>query len=161
MSFHVDRRLVLSVSLVVLSVVCLRATTLAATPTPASSPSPAPTTSPAAVDQKVLGQAKSWYNMLASGTIDRSQLTKDMSDALTPEKVTMISTQLKQLGTPKTFTQLDTAAVGAYTVYHYNVGLAGGALVMTFALDQAGKIAGINLRPAGAAPSTAPTSSPH
>jgi len=125
-----------------------------ATPTPAStaSPSPTPTASVSAADQKVLDRAKTWYGMLQTGKIDRAQLTKDMNDALTPAKVEAISQQLKPLGAPSSFTQKDLSAVGAYTVYHYNVAVSGGTLVMTFALDKSGQIAGINLRPAGATP---------
>lgn len=90
--------------------------------------------------------------MLQTGKIDRSQLTKDMNDALTPAKVETIAQQLKLLGTPSTFTQKDTSTVGAYNVYHYNVGISGGMLIMTFALDKSGQIAGLNLRPAGNGP---------
>jgi hypothetical protein len=118
----------------------------------AASPSPAATASLSAADQKVLAQAKAWYGMLQTGKIDRTQLTKDMNDAMTPQKVEAIAQQLKSLGAPSSFTQKDTSVVGAYTVYHYNVAVAGGVLVMTFALDKSGQIAGINLRPASATP---------
>jgi hypothetical protein len=139
--------------------------TLVCTPRPASAASPAPGASPTAtssstpapaasgaVDPKVLTRARSWYDMLESGSIDRSQLTKDMDAAMTPDKVSQIAANLKLLGTPTSFTQIDSAAVSAYTVYHYRVGLASGALVMTLALDASGKIAGINLRPDQATP---------
>ena len=90
--------------------------------------------------------------MMQTGKIDRTQLTKDMNDALTPEKVAAIAQQLKPLGAPSSFAQKDSSVVGAYTVYHYNVAVSGGVLVMTFALDKSGQIAGLNLRPASATP---------
>ena len=119
-------------------------------PTPAASPSPQPSSSTMTIDEKVLGRAKSWFAMLQSGTIDRSQLTQPMNDALTADKLTQISTQLKQLGAPASFTQIDSGPVGPYTVYHYRVGFAAGALIMTVGLDSSGKIAGLNLAPAPA-----------
>jgi hypothetical protein len=118
----------------------------------AASPSPTATASLSAADQKVLDRAKTWYGMMQTGKIDRTQLTKDMNDALTPEKVAAISQQLKPFGAPSSFTQKDSSVVGSYTVYHYNVGISGGVLVMTFALDKSGQIAGLNLRPASATP---------
>lgn len=111
-----------------------------------------PAASLSAADQKVLERAKSWYGMLQTGKIDRSQLDKDMNDALTPQKVEAIAQQLKPLGPPSSFTQKDTSVVGAYTVYHYNVGVTGGTLVMTFATDKNGQVAGLNLRAAGSGP---------
>jgi len=120
--------------------------------TPVAVSSPAASASLSPVDEKTLERAKSWYQMLQSGTIDRSQLTKDMNDALTPDKVSQISSQLKQLGSPTSFTQDDTSTVQAYTVYHYDVVVTGGTLIMTFALDQSGKVAGLNLRPASGKP---------
>jgi len=151
-----QRRILLAASCAALGFVLSTMSARAAspTPTPAStaSPSPAATASVSAADQKVLDRAKSWYGMLQTGKIDRTQLTKDMNDAMTPAKVEAISQQLKALGSPTTFTQKDTSVVGAYSVYHYNVTVSGGTLVMTFALDKSGQIAGINLRPAGATP---------
>jgi uncharacterized iron-regulated membrane protein len=122
------------------------------TPSPtssASSPTSSPTPMGAVSDDKaVQARAKTWFAMLQSTKIDRSQLTKAMNDALTSDKVQMVADQLKTLGPVTSFTPIDKTVQSPYTVYRYRVGFATTALVFTFSLDPNGKIAGLYLSPA-------------
>ena len=85
--------------------------------------------------------------MLQSGTIDRTQLDKQMNAALTDATVKKVSTQLQSLGDPASFTLTDKMVSGQFTVYHYRVGLATTRVYFTFTLDPDGKIAGLFVSP--------------
>ncbi len=126
-------------------------TALADTATPSSTSSPASSPTPmgsVTSDKTVEARAKTWFGMLQSAKIDRSQLTKTMNDALTSDKVNMVAAQLKTLGPSTSFTPIDKNQQPPYTVYRYRIGFATAALVFTFSLDPDGKIAGLYLTPA-------------
>ncbi len=110
-----------------------------------SSPSPSPVASPS--DMEITTRARSWYGMLQSGTIDRTQLDKQLNAALTDAVVKKVSAQLQTLGDPTSFTLTDKMVSGSFTIYHYRVGLATTRVYFTFTLDPDGKIAGLYVSP--------------
>jgi len=85
--------------------------------------------------------------MLQSGTIDRTQLDKQLNAALTDAVVKKVSAQLQTLGDPTSFTLTDKMVSGSFTIYHYRVGLATTRVYFTFTLDPDGKIAGLYVSP--------------
>ena len=101
-------------------------------------------TSPASTDDKAVAhRAQAWFAMLQSGNIDRTQLTREMNDGLTTDKLHQLSAQLKPLGVPSSFTLIDKTMKGSYTVYRYHLDVTSGALVFTFVVDLTAKIAGL------------------
>lgn len=144
--------------------VLLLAGTLAATPPmagangsqpiPPSEPAPPPMTNalpaagaPVAAAPK-LAQAKAAFAQLQSGSLDRSMLDTQMNAALTEDKVSAVKAAIGPLGTPATFVEVRTGTQGGYPYGVYLVTFANGTKVnFVFALDNQGKIAGMQLTP--------------
>lgn len=108
--------------------------TVAATPAPGE-------------DAAVTVRAKEWFTRVQKGDIDRPQLTDDMNAALPTDKEAQLAASLRPLGDPTMFVFLGKTTLGVFTVYQYDVTCPNGELVFTFALDQAGKVAGIHFKP--------------
>ncbi len=98
-------------------------------------------------DAAVTVRAKEWLHRLQSGNIDRSQLTKQMSDALTPASLISLKQQLGALGEPASFIYKGKQAAGGDTAYLYRIAFSSLTATMTFTLNTAGKIGGLFLRP--------------
>lgn len=115
-------------------------TNATASPAPSSSATIAPAPSS---DKAVAARAREWFGRLQRGDIDRTQLTKEMSDGLPADKVAQLSAALKPLGDPRSFTLIDKTQRDTFTVYRYHLDVTGGALTFTFVLDSAAMIAGL------------------
>jgi len=129
---------------VLLSLCAVRAAVADTSPSPAS-------TAPAASPQDTAARAKDWLHRLQTGDIDRAQLTAQMSAALSPDKVTQISSQFAPLGDPASFTFLEQQPVPSdptMTAYVYRVVFKTTTLNEIFSLDKDGKVAGILFQPA-------------
>ena len=106
----------------------------------------------AADDAAVTTRAKSWFNQIQIGTIDRSQLDAKMNAVLTDSTVAQVSAKIEALGNPSAFTLIKKMTQGSVTAYVFVVEFPTVTLYETFALDPDGKIAGLLITPQ--APST-------
>ncbi|MBV8490097.1 MAG: hypothetical protein JO199_06145 [Candidatus Eremiobacteraeota bacterium] len=114
---------------------------------PATSATPAPTPTP---DPAVVARAKSWFKMLQSGTLDRTQLDPAAAKQLTDAMISQVSQQIGSLGDPVTFEQMQTAVKDGSNVYVYELAFGNSTkLLYVFAVDQtSGKITGFWLKAA-------------
>ena len=134
---------------IVLALCCaLPAAALADAPSPAPSgaaatPSPAP-------DPAVLARAKTWFHMMQTGKIDKSQLDATMAGLLTDDVVAGMAAKIGPLGDPVTFEQVQTGTVSGNAVYVYELAFGNGTkLDFVFAVDGNGKVSGLRLKPSG------------
>lgn len=127
---------------VVAAFVAAQASVLAQTASPSPAASVAPTEDPA-----ITARAKDWLHRLETNDIDRAQLNAQMSDVLTPDRAKQFAAQLGVLGDPTSFTFVSRQMMSGFTVYTYRAVFKGGVLNETFALDSAGKVAGLRLTP--------------
>jgi hypothetical protein len=112
-----------------------------APPAPVATASVAPGDDPA-VDAKV----RTFWNQLASGEIDRSDLTSDFAALLTPEYLTQVHAGIELLGELRSFTFVGTRQGDNVTIYRYALAFAGGAEhEWDVAITSDGKIAGSRL----------------
>ncbi|HME81246.1 MAG TPA: serine hydrolase domain-containing protein [Candidatus Eremiobacteraceae bacterium] len=111
-----------------------------------ATPTPAPTSAPGE-DPAITARAKEWFVRLEKNDIDRSQLTADMSNALTTDKAAQLAAALGPMGAPTAFVYIGKTVKDPYTIYQYLVQGGQGALVFTFVLDPAGKVAGMFVKP--------------
>ena len=115
-----------------------------------ASPSPAPSASASAqpLDPAVLGRAKDWFHRVQTGTIDRTQLSDDLSARLGPDNGAALAKQTGGLGDPATFEFARTIATDAETTYIFRLTFASGqALSWALTIDATGKITKLALRP--------------
>lgn len=99
-------------------------------------------------DAAVTKLARQWWTAFRSGKIDRSRLTKAMSEALTPSLLAQSQAGLKHLGDPVRWIFRSKRESGEATVYVYRVTFASGqALHVVMALTANGKLAGYSVRP--------------
>lgn len=101
----------------------------------------------AADDAAVTARAKSWFNQVQIGTIDRSQLDAKMNAVLTDSTVAQVSAKIEALGNPSAFTLIKKMTQGSVTAYVFVVEFPKVMLYETFALDPDGKIAGLLITP--------------
>ena len=123
--------------------------TPSAAPAATASAAPGAATPTPQPDPAVEARAKSWYHMLETGTIDRSQLAPvavaDYSDA----KIAQAAVALKQFGDPVTFEQEQTGNSQGSSVYVYLLTFGNGQkLIYVFAFDAQGKVTGLRVSPA-------------
>lgn len=110
-------------------------------PAPVASASQAPNDN-AAIDARV----RTFWNQLASGTVDRSTLTSDFSAALTPALLAQVRQGIELLGELHSFTFIGIRTAGGLTVYRYSLVFASGTEhEWDVALTPNGKIAGSRL----------------
>ena len=107
----------------------------------ASLDTPAPGENPT-----ITALAREWTHRLQTGDIDRSQLTPQMSAFLKPADVPLFESQLGELGPPSAFIYRGKKTAGNVTAYSYRVKFKGTALTFVIAIDNAGKIAGLDFR---------------
>lgn len=98
-------------------------------------------------DAAVTTRAKEWLHRLQSGDIDRSQLTKQMSDALTPTSVSTLKQQLGALGEPSGFIYKGKQLTSGETTYLYRVVFSALTATMSLTVRPSGEISGMYLRP--------------
>jgi hypothetical protein len=110
---------------------------------PMTAPMPASTAVPTA-DPHMLARAKSWFAMIQAGKIDRSQLNASANEALTDAKVTAAQSAVGSLGTPVSFVQQRAGSQGSINYAIYLLTFQNGQkLSFLFAVDQQGKVAGL------------------
>ncbi len=98
-------------------------------------------------DATITARAKQWLHRLQSGDIDRSQLTKRMSDALTPTSVISLKQQLGGLGEPSSFIYKGKQLTSGETTYLYRLSFSALTATLSLTIDPLGKISGMYLRP--------------
>jgi hypothetical protein len=98
----------------------------------------------------VTDNAKAWFAALQAGKLlDADQLDQQMKDLLTPSALQSVQSLLKDTGAPKSFDQTDTRTVQGLNVYVFKITFDKAApLDFIYALDAAGKIAGLRFVPA-------------
>jgi D-alanyl-D-alanine carboxypeptidase len=107
----------------------------------AVAPAPAP-----GDDPKIDALARSFWDQLASGTVDRSRLSPAFADLLTPELLAQIRQGITSLGTLRTFTFAGKTDAGGPTLYRYVLTFADGAdHEWDVAIGSDGRIAGSRL----------------
>ena len=111
-------------------------------------PTSAPSAGPAAEDPVVTAAVRKQYFAWQSGTLDRAAYSDEANKQFAPGLVSQISSQLQQLGDPTVFIFLGRKTQGEYRIYSYEVDTPKAKLRMAYALDAAGKIAGIQFAPA-------------
>jgi len=116
-------------------------------PGPAATDPAQATAAPVAEDRAVTKRAKEWLHRVQSGTIDRSQLDKTVNDALTDDIVKQGVDKLGSLGTPLSFSYLETKSFPPNTVHVYKVEFKKVKMYWFFSTDDAGKISGFQLLP--------------
>jgi hypothetical protein len=117
----------------------------AASPAATAAPTAAPSASP-----EINARAKEWLGRIQSGKIDRTQLTKTMSDQLTDAMVTSVANQVGPLGPATKLELVQVLHQGGNTAYVYNATFAGdSSWLFAFVLDDASsKISGLRIKPA-------------
>lgn len=93
-------------------------------------------------DPALTARAKTVWNQLASGVVDRSQFTDAANKIFTPELIAQASAQLKPLGQPTAFVYQGKEQAQGLTAYRYHLTFTSGVvLTLVMALDSYGKIA--------------------
>jgi hypothetical protein len=113
----------------------------AATPAPvAATPSPNPV---------IMARAKTFYRALATGTIDRSQLSAQANAKLTDEAVKAVAAKLAPLGEPVTFEYVKSEQQGGSMLHAYLLGFGNGQkLEFVVGFDAQDKVSALALQPA-------------
>ena len=93
-------------------------------------------------DYAVTVRAKEWVHRLQTADIDRTQLTPEMSQALTATLVQQVAGEVGTLGAPLTFQFAGKQAGAGFTAYAYRVEFRAGVRRFIIAIDGAGKIGG-------------------
>lgn len=94
-------------------------------------------------DPKITALAKQWVKRVQTGTVDRTQLTAEMSKALTPVLVKNVAAQFGALGPLTSIAYRSKKVVNGITVYTYALAFGPSKLTLTIGLDGTGKIAEI------------------
>jgi hypothetical protein len=119
---------------------------------------------PQTEDPAVTVRAKDALHRVQTGTVDRAQLTQELSSALSNDALSRASTALGALGEPQRYEFAGKAARGNLNVYVYHVTFNKGVkLDEVIAFDDTNKIARLFFTrtpgPGDASPAPAPTSS--
>ncbi len=124
----------------VFALAALEATALAA-PVPSTTPSP---------NVAMMDRAKEFFHRIATGDIDRSELTPQMNDALTNAMIKQVAAQVAPLGDPTSFQQVQSGRQGGSEYYIYVVTFpSGDRWNYLFVYDPvAKKISGLRITPA-------------
>jgi hypothetical protein len=139
-----------------------------ATATPSAAPSPVPLAAPPASaspattavptsvatavvvpvkeDPAVTKRAREWFHRMQIGSVERSELSAQMSAALTDALVTKTAAQLAPLGEPTSFKYVKAYLVGDQLAYVYQVSVPSGSFYWWFGLDTKGQITGFYVR---------------
>jgi CubicO group peptidase (beta-lactamase class C family) len=108
-----------------------------------------PTTTAAGEDIAVTTRARAEFLAFQSGSVDPSRYDLQMVDVLTRQRIATASHELSLLGDVQSFVFVGKASADELrlTVYRYTVICVGGEESMTFVINSAGKIAGIQFNP--------------
>jgi hypothetical protein len=111
--------------------------------------SPAPQSAATATpDPAVLARARAMFASLQAGKIDRSQLNAQANASIDDATIKRAHDAVAALGTPVTFEAENAITRDGVTLYVYLVTFGGGqSLSFGFALDPAGKVAGMQILP--------------
>lgn len=109
--------------------------------------SSAPSSPAAQIDPKVAAMAKDWLHRIQTGNVDRSQLTNEMSAALTPALVQQVGAQLAPLGDPTSVSFVGSQTAGGITIYQFVLTFKASTVNEYIGIDGAGKIAGLRFTP--------------
>jgi hypothetical protein len=117
----------------------------AAPAAPAAAPAPTPTAIPddPAVDKRAKAEFLGWQ----SGTLDKSRYTKALVAAATDDQIAQASPQLKALGDFKSIVFTAGWLRDGYKQYQYLITCTKSPILMLYALDADGKVAGVRFRP--------------
>lgn len=97
----------------------------------------------------VTARAKIILQQICDGSIDRSQLSAAMNEALTPQMLSALGTRFRQLGFAQTWVYRGTKADASETAYIYRVTFTGGQkLSVTMTVGKDGKISDYSASPA-------------
>lgn len=102
---------------------------------------------PSQVDGRIASLAKKWFYRFQTGRIDRSALDRRINAQLTTEMIRSEAQVLQTFGTPKRFVYLGTDKVQYATGYHFLILFKNGSIIESIALDDDGKIGGIDFQP--------------
>ena len=123
-----------------------------ATPSPAVSAAPAvtPSPEPAPTSAAIDANARKWFEAFAAGKLyDASQLTPQAKTAFTDDVLSQVHAGLAPGGVIKTFVLTRSLRAQGVNIYVYNVVMQSGlAVTYMYAVDDAGKVAGIRFSPA-------------
>jgi hypothetical protein len=115
-----------------------------ATPAATATPSPAPSADPA-----ITARAKSFYHSLATGMLDRSQLSAPANAKMTDQTVKDVAAKLAPMGEPVTFEYVKSGHQSGSTLYAYLLGFGNGQkLEFVLGIDAQGKVSALALQPA-------------
>lgn len=114
----------------------------------AAAPQKVPPPSVPEVDPKIVTLAREWLHRFQVGNIDRSQLNDAVALELTDAMVAQEETVLRPLGQPVTFKFIRSQPMGAVAIgYDFIVTFKSEKkIIESLALDDRGKIAGIDFR---------------
>jgi D-alanyl-D-alanine carboxypeptidase len=100
-------------------------------------------------DPAVTARAKMLFAQFATGNVDRSQLTPQMNQAMTPSVLETAKTQFTALGSPTKWVYRGSQAAGGQTTYAYRVSFATGVSLNVYMTveTQGGKIGGYDVSP--------------
>jgi len=99
-------------------------------------------------DTAITKLAQQWWIALMSGKVDRSRLTPEMSQALTPAMLSASGAQLRVLGKPVRWIYRGEQEGAGAKVYQYRVAFGSGTVLnVIMALAPDGKLAGYVARP--------------
>jgi hypothetical protein len=125
---------------------------------PAASPMASPAGSPGASAAPVSAptptaamttQARTEYDALRAGKVDRTHYSSEMGNAISDERVANVAKQLQALGAVQRFAYERTVPVQGHTIYVYRVTCQKPPDLLEFiAWDRAGKIEALVLREA-------------
>ncbi|MGA8575832.1 MAG: serine hydrolase [Candidatus Cybelea sp.] len=108
---------------------------------------PSTLVSAAGEDPAVTARVRDWIDRLETGNIDRAQFDTTMNKLLTPQFVAEVKQQLSVLGAPQKLVYLRKTSANGITVYDYRAVFQAVTFTLRFAVNRAGKVAGLRLLP--------------
>ncbi len=105
-----------------------------------------PNTTTSAPNPAMLARAKSWFEHLQSGKVDRSQLGAGAGGNLSDATIANARNEIGGMGTPVSFVQRQTGSQGGVSYGIYTVTFKDGKKVdFLFAVDSQGKVTSLGL----------------
>ena len=97
--------------------------------------------------QQAIDLTKKIFLQLASGSVDRSLFTAEMSAMLTPEAIAQLAPQLKAMGDPQAFTVAESTPMQEGTAYRMKVKFAEAEHSIDVFIDGKGLVGGYQIHP--------------
>jgi len=117
---------------------------LAPVPTAAPAATPTPLPDDPAVDKRAKAEFLAWQ----SGVLDKSRYTPALAAAATADVIGQVSPQLQSLGDLKSIAYTAAWLRDGFRQYQYLITCSKSPILMLYALDAQGKVAGVRFRPA-------------